>query len=156
MRLAFIFVGGQKEAWTVELAQAYQKKLQPFVATEVIRLKASQQARESRQQKLEQESDAILKQITRDDFVILCDEKGEQPTSVKLSQKVVKIFEFGKPRVVVIVAGAYGASEKLKKRANWNWSFSNQTFNHYFAQVFAMEQIFRAFTIWKNLPYHNE
>jgi 23S rRNA (pseudouridine1915-N3)-methyltransferase len=156
MKLAFLFVGGQKESWAVELAQAYQKKLKPFVATEVIRLKASQQARESRAQKMKDESDAILKNVTRDDFVILCDETGDQPTSLKLSQKVVKIFEFGKPRVVVIVAGAYGASPELKERANWKWSFSNQTFNHYFAQVFAMEQIFRAFTIWKNLPYHNE
>lgn len=156
MKLAFVFVGGHKEAWATELADTYTKKLKPFVSTEVIRLKPAKQERASQDQKLKEESDAILKTLQPNDLVVLCDERGDLLTSKKLSEKLVKLFERGKSRVVVVIGGAFGASEELKKRADWTWSLSPLTFNHHFAQGIAMEQVYRAFTIWKGLPYHNE
>ena len=156
MKLAFVFVGGHKEAWAAELADTYTKKLKPFVPTEVIRLKPAKQERASQGQKLKEESDAILKVLQSTDLVVLCDERGETLTSKKFSEKLVKLFERGKSRVVFVIGGAFGASDELKKRADWTWSMSSLTFNHHFAQTIAMEQVFRAFTIWKNIPYHNE
>lgn len=140
MKLAFVFVGGHKEAWVVEQAETYTKKLKPFVPTEVIRLK----------------TDTILKTLKPTDLVVLCDERGELLTSKKFSEKLVKLFERGKSRVVFVVGDAYGASDDLKARADYTWSMSTLTFNHHFAQALAMEQVYRALTIWKNVPYHNE
>src|SRR4051812_27709345 len=117
MKLAFLVVGGTKEAWATELTETYTKKLKPFVATEVIRLKPAKQERASKEQKLKEESESILKAIQAGDLVVLCDERGDQLTSKKLSEKIVKLFERGKSRLVIVIGGAYGVDDEIKKRA---------------------------------------
>lgn len=156
MKLAFVFVGGHKEEWLTSLAGEYEAKLKPFCPVEIIRLKPTKQARASSAQKLEEESDSILRAIKKDDLVVLCDERGEMPDSRKFSAKLVKLFERGKPRVVIVVGGAFGFSPELRARADWTWSLSPLVFNHHVAQAVVLEQVYRAFAIWKNLPYHND
>lgn len=156
MKLAFVFVGGHKEAWLQELTDEYIKKIGYFCPVEIIRVRPSKQARASAEQKLAEESESILKAIKKDDLLVVCDERGEQLTSSKFSAKLVKLFERGKPRVVILVGGAFGFSEEVRKRADWTWSLSPLVFNHHIAQAVTLEQTYRALTIWKNIPYHNE
>lgn len=155
MKIAFIFVGGHKEDWLVSLSEAYEKKLKYFCPTEIVRVRPSKQERAERRQKLAEESGVLMRQIKQDDLVILCDEKGESLSSTKMSAKFVKLIERGRPRIVIIIGGAFGVSEELRERADWLWSLSNLTLNHHIAQAVVLEQTYRAFAIWKNLPYHN-
>jgi 23S rRNA (pseudouridine1915-N3)-methyltransferase len=156
MKIVFVFIGGHKEAWLTDLAQEYEKKLKPFYPTEVIRLKPSKQARASHEQKVAEETKSLLKVISPDDFLIVCDEKGDQPGSVELSKKLVKCIETGRSRLVILIGGAFGIGPEVQKLARWKWSLSNLTFNHHLAQAIVLEQVYRAMTIWKGLPYHNE
>ncbi len=156
MKLAFAFVGGHKEAWLVERADEYCKKLGFFCQAEVIRIRPSRQARASAEQKLAEETQDLLKIIKKEDILVVCDEKGESVSSRKLSEKMVKLFERGRPRVVILVGGAFGFGPEIRARADWTWSLSPLTLNHHIAQVVVLEQTYRAFAIWKNLPYHNE
>lgn len=156
MKLAFVFVGGGKEAWLEELTHSYIAKLKPFVTTGIVRIKPSKQARESAQKKLSFETIELLKVIKKDDILILCDERGEAVSSRKFSDKLVKFFERGRPRVVILVGGAFGFGDEIRKRADWTWSLSTMVFNHHIAQAVVLEQTYRAFAIWKNLPYHND
>ncbi len=57
--------------------------------------------------------------------------------------------------MIFIIGGAYGVNEEVKKRADLKVSLSAMTMNHIMAQAVSLEQIYRAFTIIKNLPYHN-
>lgn len=156
MKLAFVFVGGQKEHWLLQLTEEYTKKIGYFCPVEVSRVRPSKKARGSAEQKLADESADILKTIRKDDLVVVCDERGESVTSKKLSQNLVRFFERGRPRIVVVIGGAFGLSEEVRSRADWVWSLSPMIFNHHIAQAVVLEQVYRAFTIWKNLPYHNE
>lgn len=156
MRLAFVFVGGGKEAWLEELTSDYLAKLKPFVSVELIRLKPSKQARESAAKKLADETAELMRVLRKDDLLILCDERGEAVTSRKFSAKLVSLFERGRPRVVIMIGGAFGFSDEIRKRADWTWSLSTMVFNHHIAQAVVLEQVYRAFAIWKNLPYHND
>lgn len=156
MRLAFVFVGGGKEAWLEELTASYQAKLKPFVQVEIIRLKPSKQARESAAKKLADETAELMRVLKKEDLLILCDERGEAVTSRKFSSKLVQLFERGRPRVVIMIGGAFGFSDEIRKRADWTWSLSTMVFNHHIAQAVVLEQVYRAFAIWKNLPYHND
>jgi 23S rRNA (pseudouridine1915-N3)-methyltransferase len=156
MKLAFVFVGAEKEPWLSEFTDAYHKKLKPFVSLEIVRVKPTKLGRGSSDQKIDEESAAILKALKKDDIVVLCDERGDMLDSRKFSAKMVKLFERGKPRVVFVVGGAFGFNPELKARADWTWSLSNLVFNHHVAQAVVLEQVYRAFTIWKNLPYHND
>ncbi len=156
MKLAFIFVGGHKEEWLMELSQEYFKKLNFFCSTEIIRIKPSKLARASSAQKLAAETADILKVLKSDDLLVVCDEKGDPVTSKKLSEKMVRFFERGRPRLVFLIGGAFGFNDEIRERADWKLSLSNLTFNHHIAQAVLLEQVYRSFAIWKNLPYHNE
>ncbi|MEK7354855.1 MAG: 23S rRNA (pseudouridine(1915)-N(3))-methyltransferase RlmH [Bdellovibrionota bacterium] len=156
MKLAFLFVGGHKETWLTELTCRYETKLKPFCGVEVVRLKPSKQARALSEQKRIEESESLLRAIKKDDVVVLCDERGDSIDSRKFSAKLVKLFERGRPRVVFVIGGAFGFSKELRERADWTWSLSPLVFNHHIAQAVVLEQVYRAFAIWKNLPYHND
>ncbi len=158
MKLAFIFVGrgGRKTEWLEELYGEYEKKIGYFLPVEIVRLKPSRQGRESSDQKLLEETAEILKALKKDDVVIVCDERGEELSSLAFSRKLVRAFERGKPRVVIVVGGAFGFGDEVRRRADWVWSLSKLTMNHLVAQAVVLEQTYRALTIWKNLPYHNE
>ena len=156
MKLAFAFVGGHKEAWLVDLAEVYRKKLNFFCPTEVIRIRSSGKARNSFEQKMAEETQDLLKAIKKDDVLVVCDKKGEPLSSRKFSGKMVKLFERGRPRVVVLVGGAFGFGPEVIARADWVWSLSPLTLNHHIAQALVLEQSYRALAIWKNLPYHND
>ena len=155
MKLAFLFVGGQKEDWLASLTEDYEAKLKPFCQIEIIRLKPSKQARSSAEHKLADETEALLRAIKKDDVVILCDERGDQVSSRKFSEKLVRFFERGR-RVVIVIGGAFGFAPEIRERADWTWSLSTLVFNHHIAQAVVFEQTYRAFAIWKNLPYHND
>jgi 23S rRNA (pseudouridine1915-N3)-methyltransferase len=156
MKLAFVFVGGGKEEWLEELTSEYLAKLKPFVSVELIRLKPSKQARESAAKKLAVETAELMRVLKKDDLLILCDERGEAVSSRKFSAKLVSFFERGRPRVVIVIGGAFGFADEIRKRADWTWSLSTMVFNHHIAQAVVLEQVYRAFAIWRNLPYHND
>ncbi len=156
MKLALLTIGGNKEPWLNELTEEYQRKISHFVSFEVIRLKPVKLERAANEAKQKAEAEALLKALGKDDLLVLCDERGQQLDSIKFSQKLVKSFERGKPRVVFMIGGAFGVPEELRKRADWVWSFSPMVMNHHIAQAVALEQLYRGLTIWKNLPYHNE
>jgi len=156
MKLAFVFVGGNKEEWLNELSSEYAKKLGYFCPVEIIRLRPSRSARATKEVKLAEETADLLKAIKKDDLLIVCDEKGDQVSSKQYSSKLVKLFERGRPRVVILIGGAFGFGSEIRARADWIWSLSNLTLNHHLAQAVVLEQTYRAFAIWKNLPYHNE
>lgn len=156
MKIVFLFMGGQKEPWLNEATGDLVRKIGFIAPSEVTRLKPSKIDRASAVQKKEVESKQVLNSISKDDFVVLLDERGHQLDSIMFSKKLVKMLESGKSRIVFVVAGAFGASEELKARSNYTLSLSSMVFNHHLAQLVICEQVYRALTIWKNIPYHNE
>jgi 23S rRNA (pseudouridine1915-N3)-methyltransferase len=66
-----------------------------------------------------------------------------------------RVLESGKSRLVFVIGGAYGFSDEVYARADMKWSLSALTFNHWLAQLAALEQVYRGLTILKGIPYHN-
>ncbi len=155
MRLALVTVGGHKEPWLLEMAGEYERKIKSFLPFEIARQKPAKLERASAEAKREAESRLILKSLRRDDVVILCDERGTALDSARFSKRLVEAFERGRPRVAVVIGGAFGANEELRLRADWVWSLSPLVLNHHVAQAVVLEQLYRALTIWRNIPYHN-
>lgn len=155
MKLALLTVGGHKEPWLLEMAGEYERKIRHFMPFEILRQKPAKLDRASSEAKREAETRILLKALSKDDLVVLCDENGLSLDSIRFSERLVKSFERGRPRVVVVIGGAFGVSEELKRRADWVWSLSPLVLNHHVAQAVALEQLYRALTIWRNIPYHN-
>ncbi len=140
-----IIAGGKKNAgWTLEATAEYEKRLhKPY---------------EINWQFMDEEK---LAKYLADwpfsgrDYVICCDERGENISSIEYSKKLENAFMAGK-NVIILIGGAYGFDENVRKNSNFVWSFSNLVFPHAIARVVAVEQIYRAAQIVAGTPYHHE
>lgn len=88
------------------------------------------------------------------ELVIVCDERGENISSDEYSQRLEKAFAEGK-KVVILIGGAYGFSEEVRRQADLVWSFSKLVFPHALARVIVAEQTYRAQEIAAGRPYHH-
>lgn len=93
--------------------------------------------------------------FTGNDFVILLDERGDNISSPELSRKLENAFNSSK-NVSMIIGGAFGVSEEVRRRSNFVWSFSKLVFPHQLMRVMLAEQIYRAQEIAHGGKYHHE
>lgn len=156
MKIVFLTVETKSPGWLSEAKKVYQKKLSAFYSFEEIEIKSPQISRDDKLLKIKKEEEKILAKLTPQDFVVVFDESGKSYASIDFSKELQKRIERSPSRIVFLIGGAFGLSEELKKRAQWKVSLSEMTMNHWVAQLMALEQIYRAFTISKNIPYHNE
>ncbi len=103
-----------------------------------------------------QEGEKILKKLESSDRVILLDEKGKEMDSKTFASMVDNHFLHSGQRLVFIIGGAYGFCEQMYDRADRKLALSRMTFNHELALAIFTEQIYRALTIIKGHPYHNQ
>ncbi|MGE0761891.1 MAG: 23S rRNA (pseudouridine(1915)-N(3))-methyltransferase RlmH [Bdellovibrionales bacterium] len=156
MKLCLWYVAGAKEAYAEAAEEVLCKKISTLCPLEVTPLKAKSAGRDDADFKRRIESEKILENLKADDFLWLFDERGRMAKdSIEYSKWLVQAVESGKRRVVMVIGGPYGFSEEVKQRASKTVSLSALTMNHHVAKIMAMEQTYRALSIWKNLPYHN-
>lgn len=107
-----------------------------------------------------QEEEKLLKWLkgwpfTGREYVICCDERGENISSDEYSSKLERAFVDGK-EVVILIGGAYGFDETVREKADFVWSFSRLVFPHQLFRVMVTEQIYRAQEISRGGKYHHE
>lgn len=155
MKIAFFYLESQKEDWALEAQSLYSEKIKRFSDFEIIKIKSPSVARDNKEYKVEEESKLILSKLKSDDYLALFDEGGKLFDSIEFAQNFKRIQESNPKRIVFLIGGAFGVSEEIKKRANQKLSLSKMVMNHHVAMNMALEQIYRAFTIIKGIPYHN-
>jgi 23S rRNA (pseudouridine1915-N3)-methyltransferase len=155
MKFVLYNLATAKEAWADEAARLYTQKISHFNPFEIQTLKPKKSSREDAAVKKKEESELILSSLSNDDFVILFDERGKSFNSIEFSKKMESVLSSSKKRAVFIIGGAYGVSDEVRQRAQLVVTLSPMVMNHLLAQTVALEQIYRAFTIIRNLPYHN-
>jgi 23S rRNA (pseudouridine1915-N3)-methyltransferase len=104
----------------------------------------------------EREAALVLKRLQPTDLVWLLDETGKEFTSRGLATHIQKAMNTGPKRLVLVIGGAYGHGESLRQRARGRISLSKMTFNHQVVRLLAVEQLYRAFSILRGDPYHND
>jgi 23S rRNA (pseudouridine1915-N3)-methyltransferase len=103
------------------------------------------------EQQKKYEGDLLLKSIPSGSFIIAMDERGAKFTSQEFSHYIQK--KISQP-ITFIIGGAHGLSQEVKERANFLLSLSDMTIPHLLARAILVEQIYRAYTISQNHPYH--
>jgi 23S rRNA (pseudouridine1915-N3)-methyltransferase len=156
MKLELVYLRGQSCDWAEAAAQEYAQKISYFFKFERTMLKSKSGDRDQADEKRRAEANALLGHFARTDYVVLFDEKGKTfSSSMEFSAALIKCLGSSSPKVSFVIGGPYGFDSSVRERANAVWSLSDLTMNHHVAQVAALEQIYRALTIWKGLPYHN-
>ena len=157
MKIKLLTVGKTTNSHLIKLQEEYQNRLKYYILFELTiipELKNTKSLSISEQQ--EKEADLILKQLETNDEVILLDENGKQHTSVGFSEFISKKMLASHKRMIFVVGGPYGFSERVYQRANGKISLSAMTFSHQMIRLIFVEQLYRAMTILKGEPYHHE
>lgn len=156
MKIKLIQIQETNEKYLKEGIEEYLKRLKKYCKVEIITIKPVKNAKNLSVPELKsKEADLILQKLDNRDFLYLLDENGEQFKSVPFAQKIEKISH-NHPSIAFVIGGAYGFDDDLKRKANDLVSLSKMTFSHQLIRLIFLEQIYRAFSILYNDPYHNE
>ena len=156
MKIILLTCQSANERWSEIASDLYTQKISAFVNFEIVRKAPKKNSRENSEQKKKSDSELLMSTLKTDDYVILLDERGSSLSSEDLSKKIELAQNSSKKRIVFIIGGAFGVTEELMSRAQLKVSLSKMVFNHLVAEVVALEQIYRGYTILRNLPYHNQ
>lgn len=157
MQIRLITVGKTDHSAIQTLLDEYIKRLGFYIKFEleiIPDLKNSKNLSEAAQK--EKEGELILKKVQPSDELVLLDEQGKQYSSLDFSDYLQKKMNSGLKQLIFVIGGPYGFSESVYQRANGKISLSKMTFSHQMVRVFFVEQLYRAFTILKNEPYHHQ
>lgn len=152
MKLRVLWVGKSREAWVREALADYGGRIGRYTSLELIEVREEKGAQADEMRR--RECGRLEKQIPPGASVLLLDELGEQMDSPGLASLIDKQRTMGCGELVFIIGGAYGFSDDFRKRGRL-LSLSKMTFTHQMVRVFLLEQIYRAFTILNNEPYHH-
>lgn len=155
--IKLLFVGRTDSPEIQRLIEDYQKRLGRFVPIEIEELPDLKNRRKlSETEQKEEEGKLILAAVGAQDEVILMDERGKQLTSIELS-KLIEQKQMTVPRkLLFVIGGPYGFSPAVYAAYPLKLSLSKLTFSHQMVRLFLIEQIYRAYTIIHNHPYHHE
>lgn len=156
MIIKLLGIGKTDDKTLQSLTDVYVKRLQFYNKFEIELIPDIKNVKnlDENQQKLK-EGELILNKTSPSDFVVLLDENGKQYSSVGFSEFIQKRFNSGLKQVIFVIGGPYGFSEEVYRRADAKVSLSKMTFSHQMVRLFFTEQLYRAFTILKNEPYHH-
>tara|TARA_R110000744_G_scaffold6795_1_gene23523 strand:+ start:523 stop:996 length:474 start_codon:yes stop_codon:yes gene_type:complete len=157
MTIKLLAIGKTDSSELQELIDVYEKRLQHYINFEIENIPDLKKTKNlSEEQQKNKEGELILKKLSPTDVLILFDEKGKQFTSVEFSQYLQKKMNSGIKQLVFLIGGPYGFSNEVYAKASGKISLSKMTFSHQMVRLFITEQVYRAFTILKNEPYHHQ
>lgn len=155
MEIQLLVLGKTNESAIQQLCSLYIQKIKHYSKFSFEVIDNHQIKYEDSDRIKEEEAKLIFKKIKDTDWLILLDENGKEFNSIQFSDQLQKWMNSGVKKVVFLVGGAFGFHQHIYDRANGKISLSKMTFSHQLIRPIFLEQLYRAFTILKNEPYHH-
>ncbi|MBN2681970.1 MAG: 23S rRNA (pseudouridine(1915)-N(3))-methyltransferase RlmH [Bacteroidales bacterium] len=157
MKISILAVGKTSDNLVQEAVEKYAKRLTKYINVDFKFLPDLKKAANlSETEVCKQEGQLIIKHLAGASYVVLLDEKGKEFSSVGFAEFLQKKMNAGEKHLVFIIGGAYGFSDEVKQKADFQISLSKMTFTHQMVRAIFAEQVYRAFSIINNEPYHHE
>ena len=162
MKISIVCVGKIKEKFYRDAIAEYEKRLSRYCKLEIIEVadeKTPDHASELVETQIKEiEAERMLsrmeKYMKEGAFVCALAIDGKQLDSVELSEKIEKLGTSGTSHIIFLIGGSLGMADVLLEQADMKLSFSKMTFPHQLMRVILLEQIYRAYRIINNEPYH--
>jgi len=154
MRIRLLAVGTKMPGWVLEGFQEYAKRLPRELTLELVEIplgprhKSHDSARA-----IARESELLLAQIDKRDYVVALDVLGKAWDTPQLSTQLAN-WQMQGDNIALLIGGPDGLSRECLARAQQRWSLSALTLPHPLVRIVLAEQIYRAWTILQNHPYH--
>jgi 23S rRNA (pseudouridine1915-N3)-methyltransferase len=156
--IRILAVGKIKEKANKDLISEYVKRLIPYVKLDIIEIDEAVLAKNASDADIEilknKESDKILSLISPSHHLVLLDLTGKYLSSTDFSDYIFKQYVLGNSDITFVIGGSHGVSDSLRKRADFRLKLSEMTFPHQIARLILIEQVYRAYKIHSNEPYH--
>lgn len=155
IKVNLVCVGRVKEKYFAEGIEEYSKRLGKFCVFKIIEIEEENYKKTNHSITdtiKEKEGEGVLRALSG--YVIACTIDGKKYSSEALAGKIENLALSGVSEITFVIGGSYGLSEKVIKRSDERISFSDMTFPHTLFRLMFCEQLYRAFTINANLPYH--
>ena len=154
MRIRLIAVGTKMPAWVEQGVNEYCKRLPPELKLEIKEISAGKRGKGADiQRAIQEEGKQILAAIGQYDRVIALDVKGKPWSTEQLAGELENWQREGDD-ISLLVGGPDGLSAECLQRADQRWSLSALTLPHPLVRIVLAEQLYRAYTINTNHPYH--
>jgi 23S rRNA (pseudouridine1915-N3)-methyltransferase len=132
--------------WVEKACAEYLKRMPREASLEIVEIKPDKRA-SGKNSEVVQEAEAAR--------ILEADEHGQEVTTTQLAQRMETWLGGGRD-VSLVIGGADGLHASLKQKADWLWSLSKLTLPHGMVRVVLSEQIYRAWSVIQNHPYHRE
>lgn len=154
MRIRLICVGTKMPAWVISGFQEYAKRLPSDMRLELVEIPPGHRGKGADVKRaIEKESKQILAALGKDDRVVALDVQGRNWSTEQLAENL-RGWQMGGQNVALLIGGPDGLSAECLALAQQRWSLSNLTFPHPLVRVILAEQIYRAWSLLNNHPYH--
>jgi len=156
MKVHLLAIGQRMPAWVEQGYKEYASRLSSQVQIQLKEIPAAKRVRNSVINKIKQdEGQRLLAAVPDGAKVIVLDEHGKSQTTKQLAVQLQEWVEMSQD-VAILIGGADGLSDECLQRAEQKWSLSAFTFPHPLVRVILTEQIYRAWSLMTNHPYHRE
>ncbi|MFW5787484.1 MAG: 23S rRNA (pseudouridine(1915)-N(3))-methyltransferase RlmH [Halanaerobiales bacterium] len=158
MKVNIVAVGKIKENYIKNGINKFVQRLQSYTDVEQKEVSSSHVPRNPSGAQLDQvkveEGKRLLKVVPADSYKISLDVKGKPMTSEGLAKSIHNLQVKGFSNISFIVGGPHGLSEEVLNESDYQLSLSHMTFTHQMIRLILLEQLYRAFKIMNNEPYH--
>ena len=155
MHIELWSIGKGNEPFIQEGIQHYFQKIKPYNSIELCIVPPLKKAPADIDAVKKLEEELLLKKLKPHHYLILLDEKGKLLSSPQWAQQFQSLMNNSVKTVVLLIGGAYGVSEVIRQQAKQVWSLSHLVFPHQLVRLIVAEQVYRAFSIINNSPYHH-
>ncbi|MDR1847181.1 MAG: 23S rRNA (pseudouridine(1915)-N(3))-methyltransferase RlmH [Bacteroidales bacterium] len=154
MNIKLILTGQTDIPYVQDAITDYTKRLSHYVKFETIVINPPKNS--SKQTESELIMKYLSKELKNGARLVLLDERGKEFRSVEFADYLQRMMNQSVKTLIFVIGGAFGFGEAVYDVANERLSLSKMTFSHQLIRILFVEQLYRAFTILKNEPYHNE
>ncbi len=154
MKIECLFLGKTKENFLSEGINEYAKRLKHYTTISVKLIKSRLTGRFDDNTIKEKEGDLLLKNVSRNSYLVVLDSGGRQISSEGLADLITTWEIEGKNTVTFLIGGPLGLSRSVLQKADMILSLSRLTFTHDMTRLLLFEQLYRAYTIKRGEKYH--
>ncbi len=155
MRLTIVAVGQKIPDWAQTACDDYSRRFPPELKLELKAVKTEARGSKTIATLLAAERARIEGAIARGTHVIALDERGTAITTVALAERL-KAWQLSGDDVAIVIGGPDGLDAGFKQSAHERLRLSDLTLPHAMVRVLLIEQLYRAWSITINHPYHRE
>ena len=157
MKIALLQTGKTTDKHVADGIDIYSARIKKYSGFEIITLPDVKNTRNMAEQEQKyKEGIKIIEYVREDDFIVLLDEKGKEFRSIEFAEWINKKMIQSGERILFVIGGAWGFSEEVYNIADMKISLSKMTFPHQLVRLIFAEQLYRALSVIKGLPYHHE